>query len=117
MSRVEFDAVYAFNYSKRAGTAAAALDDDVSPEKKRERITKLLSMQDGISVRKNAAYLGKEFRALVEGESKVAGMYTARTDTNKLVHIPSAEQYIGQFVKIKITETGAYDLFGEIINK
>ncbi len=117
INKVRFDMVYSFLYSRRDGTVAARMDGAVPDDKKAERMKMLLCAQEVISREKNIPYIGGCFRALVESVSKKGeeNTYTARTDTNKLVHFKSDTSRIGEFVTVKINGTGAFDLFGEEI--
>ncbi|MBR2343492.1 MAG: tRNA (N6-isopentenyl adenosine(37)-C2)-methylthiotransferase MiaB [Clostridia bacterium] len=115
LRRVRFDAVYAFIYSKRRGTPAAEMENQVPENVKHERINKLLKIQEEISEEQNAAYLGRTVRVLVEKEINKRGqkMLSGRSDTNKPVHITGAKYDIGEFAYVKITEVGAFDLYAE----
>ncbi len=116
LREVRFDAVYSFIYSRRVGTRAADFDGQISPEVKDERMKRLLDMQTEISLEKNLHYVGKTVRVLVDSRSKRGedSIYTARTPQNKLVHFASDIDVIGEFIYVKITSAGAFDLFGEI---
>ena len=116
LREVRFDMVYSFLYSPREGTRAAKMQDVVHRDVKNERMKRLLAEQDVISYEANLPYVGGRYRVLVESESKkVAGVYTARTDSNKLVHFKSANAPIGRFVEVEIEKAGAFDLFAKEI--
>lgn len=116
LRKVRFDMVYSFLYSPRIGTRAAKMIDVVDPEIKDNRMKRLLEEQDIISYESNLPYVGKVCRVLVESESKKAkGVYTARTNSNKLVHFKSDKNPIGRFVTVEIEKAGAFDLFANEI--
>ena len=117
LQNVRFDMVYSFIYSVREGTRAAGMDCQIPYDVKSERMTRLLDLQRQISHEKNLPYVDRIERVLVDSISKNGGpnTYTARTATNKLVHFDSDENHIGEFVNLKITRAGAFDLFGEKI--
>jgi tRNA-2-methylthio-N6-dimethylallyladenosine synthase len=116
--RAQFDAAYCFVYSKRAGTVAAKMQDQVPDEIKSERIQKLISLQNDVSVRKNEELIGTVQKALVDSVSKKdAGVYTARTDTNKTVHFVSDENLVGKRVLIEIEKVCAATLYGKLFKK
>ena len=119
LERVGFDMVFSFIYSKREGTRAAKMDNQVPDEIKKSRMARLLEVQCNISRAKNDQYLGRLERVIVDGVENKGdkSVYSARTSTNKLVHFESEENHIGEFVNVKITRTGAFDLFGEIERK
>lgn len=117
LERVRFDMVYSFIYSPREGTRAAAMESQIPYEIKSARMTELLEVQRDISHEKNMPYVDRVERVLVDSISKNGGpkTYTGRTATNKLVHFDSDENLIGEFINVKITRAGAFDLFGEKI--
>jgi tRNA-2-methylthio-N6-dimethylallyladenosine synthase len=115
LREARFDMVYSFIYSRREGTRAAVMADQVDDAIKSERMKRLLDLQCAISKEKNEPYLNKTLRVLVDSEDKNGDKdcYSARTMTNKLVHFKSKNNCIGEFKLIKITRIGAFDLFGE----
>ena len=117
LSEIEFDLVYAFIYSKREGTRAATLEDGLSREEKSERLSRLLSLQDEISKRKNKEYLDTTRRVLIDSQEERAGkrIVTGKTLTAKPVHIESKTAKVGEFINVKITEASVSHLFGEEI--
>ena len=114
LSRVEFDLVYAFIYSERKGTKAATLENKIPREIGTERLSRLLAMQDGISLRKNQPYFGRVERILVDSVETRDGktVYTGRTYTNKPVHFTSDNARVGDFVSVRIEKCGAFELYG-----
>ena len=119
LKTVRFDMVYSFNYSKREGTAAAKMENQVPEEIKKSRMRALLDMQCNISREINELYVGRTERVLVDGFDVRDGkrIFNARTATNKLVHFETNECPIGEFVNVKIERAGAFDLFAKIITK
>ena len=118
LKRVRFDMVFSFNYSKREGTRAATMENQVSDDVKKHRMTELLNVQSAISKEINDKYLGRVERVIVDSVDKSNGrdVYSARTLTNKLVHFESDKNMIGEFINVKITKIGAFDLFAEVEN-
>ena len=92
------------------------MENQVPDDVKKSRMARLLDVQCNISREKNDAYLGRVERVIVDGVETKNGVdiYSARTATNKLVHFESDKNHIGEFINVKITRTGAFDLFGEI---
>ncbi|MBQ0126315.1 MAG: MiaB/RimO family radical SAM methylthiotransferase, partial [Clostridiales bacterium] len=116
IKKVRYDMLFSFIYSKRDGTPAAVMDDQISDEKKSERFEKLLEAQEVIAEEKNAGEVGKVFRVLCEGESKNnPQMLTGRTEGNKIVLFDGDISNKGKFVNVKITKGAAFALYGEII--
>jgi tRNA-2-methylthio-N6-dimethylallyladenosine synthase len=115
LNTVRFDTVYSFLYSPRVGTVAAKMDDAVSREEKNDRMSRLLALQDTVSLEKNLPYEGKCVRVLTDSLKMRNGdtVYTGRTDTNKLVHFKGAETKIGEWVFVEIEKACPYDLIGK----
>jgi len=114
LREVKFDMVYAFIYSVREGTRAATMENQIPKSVKSKRISKLLEIQDEISLSLNEAYVGREVTVLCDEIEKRDGevIVKGRTDTNKLVSFTSQNPKIGKFVKVKIEKCGPYILSG-----
>ena len=117
LEQVRFDMVYSFIYSRREGTKAARMENSISEETKKARMARLLDVQCQISHEINDTYVGKTVRVLVDSFEEKGGVrvYNARTLTNKLVHFESKNAPIGEFINVKISRAGAFDLFGSEI--
>ena len=115
LEAVRFDSVYSFLYSKRSGTPAAEMPDQVPEEEKHARFDRLLEVQNRISREINEKYFGKTVELLAEGESKTdPGVLTGRTSEGKIVNFPDdGETRAGDFVNVKITKVGTWSLTGE----
>ncbi len=116
---VGFDMVYSFIYSQRKGTPAAEMEGQISDGIKGERMRRLLATADATALAKAKHYEGKILRVLVDGESKngVDGMYSGRTDQNKLVHFEAEPADVGQFRRVRIERADGYAMHGEIIRE
>ena len=115
LEAVEFDALFTFIYSPRKGTPAAELPDPLSKEEKAANFQRLVDLQNAISARKQAAYVGKTMRCLVDVLSEdPRHNLNARTAGGRLVHFSGDEALLGQFVDLKITDASTWALFGEL---
>ena len=119
LKTVRFDMVFSFIYSKREGTRAAKMENQVPEAVKKARMKELLDVQCNISAEINSEYLGRIERVLVDSYEEKDGVriYNARTATNKLVHFKSDSDLVGEFINVKIIRTGAFDLIGEVIER
>lgn len=118
LKEVEYDTIFSFIYSKRNGTPAAKMPDVMDEAQKHQNFEAMLAVQNEISKRKNDAYLGNTETVLVEGFSKNnQETLTGRTEGGKVVNFPGTKEQIGQMVKVKITKTQTWSLFGEIIEE
>ncbi len=115
VEKVRFDMAFTFIYSRRTGTPAAKMEEQVPEEVKKERLNRLMDLQNGIALENNQRLEGKVLEVLVEGESKNnPEMYCGRSRGNKLVIFPREEGIKGKLVKIKITDAQSFNLFGEL---
>jgi len=116
VEKANFEAMFTFIYSKRPGTPAAKLPDKVTREEKQERFERLTGLQNEISERKHAAYIGKTLRVLVDGEA-IDERYPlkARTNGGRLVHLTGKPELLGRFIDAEITFSNNWSLFGKAL--
>lgn len=112
---IGFDTSFSFIYSRRPGTPAAELPDDVSMEVKKERLsilqTRLLQQANAIS----HSMLGTQQVILVDGVSKKnAEEMSGRTENNRVVNFAGGKHLIGQLVDVSITEVRPNSLRGNL---
>ncbi len=118
LERVQYDNIYSFIYSKRSGTPAAAMENQIPDDIKGERFKRLLDLQTEISKRKNKEYEGQIVRGLVEGRSKTdKTKLTARTELNRLVHFEGDDSLIGTYVDLKIERADTHALYGALSSR
>ena len=116
VEQVRFDALFTFIFSPRPGTPAAKMDDPVSREEKQKWFDRLCDTQNRISEELHAAYVGRTLRCLVDGESDDARWpLTARTAGGRLVHLVGDKSAVGTYHDVKITDSNAWALFGELV--
>ena len=118
IKEIDFDQSYSFIYSKRPGTPAASLKDNVSMTEKKQRLNFLQETINELSKNKSKKMVGKEVEILVESaSSKYNNMVTGRTKNNKMINIPGNKDLIGKILDIKITELNNKSLKGEVLTK
>lgn len=88
VQEVGFDAAFTFIYSKRSGTPAAKMEGQVSLDVKKDRLNRLMEVQNLSSLHRNEEMLGKVVEVLAEGPSRNPAVWTGRTRTNKIVLWP-----------------------------
>jgi len=116
ISKVQFDGIYSFIYSKRTGTPAAKMEQVLSKEEIQRNFNRLTETQQEIGYLKNLKYLDKTYEILVEGKSKSnENMLSGRTRTGKIIHFEGNERLIGTFINVKITKVLTYYMLGEKI--
>ena len=113
--QAQFDNAFTFKYNPRSGTAAAQIEDSVSPEEKQRRLEALIELQNEITLRQNRSHIGQVWPVLVESTSKKsAEKFRGRTDTNKIVIFPAGNFKIGDIVRVKINAAEGHTLFGSV---
>lgn len=116
VEHVRYDSAFTFLYSIRKGTPAEKYENQIPEAVKHERFNRLVDAINRISGEKNAEYVGRIERVLVEGVSKNnAKALCGRTEGFKLVNFPGDKSLIGQMVDVKITEGKTFSLEGEIV--
>jgi len=114
IEKVQFDAMFTFLYSKRPGTPAEKLEDNVTRAEKQVRFERLLDMQNAISEEKHKKYIGKSVQVLVDDRSHDERYpLRARTNGGRLVHLNGTEDLIGRFLQAEITHCNSWALYGE----
>lgn len=111
VERVRFQNAFTFVYSPRAGTPAADMEQ-LPQAVKKDRITRLVALQNRISDEISLEYLGKTEEILAE-DSPRPGVLVGRTDSGRLVSFGGEKSEIGKFFNVKINENKASALFGE----
>lgn len=115
VEKCQFSSAFCFVYSKRKGTVGYNMTNIVSPEVKKERIKRLIALQNKITRQGNSKYIGNVFEILVEDvNSKYENTYCGRTDCGRLVNFKSDKNILNQFVQVKVTKGTSATLWGEI---
>lgn len=115
IKKVRFDSVFSFIYSKRNGTPAAKMENQVPDEIKHKHFDILLDVQNAISREINETYYEKVEEIMVEGLSKNNDeMMCGRTSGGKIVNFPKDDNLKnGDFINVKITKISTWSLMGE----
>ncbi len=115
VKRVKFDVIFSFIYSPRPGIKAVEFGENIPRDVALERFDRLLSLQDTVRADKMVKDVGEIYEVLVEGVSKSdPSRLSGRTRTNKLVHFTGPDKLIGQFISVRIYETLAHSMLGEL---
>ncbi len=115
--RNRFDRLGVFTYSHEENTHAYGLVDDVPAETKQDRVDEIMAVQQRISSDINQQKIGQEFKVLID--RKEGNYYVGRTEfdspeVDNEVLIEAKDLYLrqGNFVQVRITDAGEFDLFG-----
>lgn len=111
--RVRFDSAFTFIYSKRTGTPAAAMDNQISEDEIKDRFDRLLAEVQKISSKVCARDLHSAKEVLVEGiDDHVQGFLTGRLSNNTIVHFPGETSLIGKLVNVYLEESKGFYYIG-----
>lgn len=103
----KFSELHVFPYSKRTGTPAAMMDDQVEESIKEERVARLIALSDQLAKEYASKYEGELLEIIPEEFSEEAGgRLVGYTDNYLRVAIEGDESMIGQLVRVKITKAG-----------
>ena len=113
--KVRYDSVYSFIYSKRTGTPAARMENQVPEDVVKERFARLLDVIHEISTEITDAKEGEIVEALMEEvNDHDENLITGRLSSNAVVHCPGDKSLIGKICKVKLTESKGFYFMGEI---
>ena len=116
VKELRFDMAYTFIYSPRSGTPAARREDQITEEVKKERLNRLMEIQNRISYQNNQKLIGKTQKILVTGpSSRDENVYEGRTGTNKICFIDKRSDLIGEIVKVKIDSAKSWTLQATVV--
>jgi tRNA-2-methylthio-N6-dimethylallyladenosine synthase len=113
---VHFDQSFCFVYSRRPGTPAAALPDEVPLLVKQERLARLQALLDAQTLAISSAMVGGVERVLVErGAKKGQNELAGRTENNRWVNFPGPQSLLQRFVDVTVTEARPHSLRGRLL--
>ncbi len=116
VEEVGFAGAFTFIYSKREGTPAAKMDGQIDETTSKDRIMRLIDLQNSINREQSKSYQGKIVEILCEGFDDKKQMYLGRDTYGRMAYFVSEQNLTGEFVNVKITKTGGISLVGEFIN-
>ena len=109
------DSAFTFIYSKRTGTPAASMENQVPENVVKERFDRLLKEVQSIAASRCGRDCGTVQTALVEGvDEKQEGMVTGRLSNNLMVHFQGSSDLIGTIVPVRLTEAKGFYYMGEM---
>lgn len=102
VEKSDFDTAFTFIYSKRSGTPAAKMEDQVPEDVVKDRFDRLLKLVQEKGREVSSRFQGEVQEVLVETESKEKGIFTGRTQYNLLVHFPGTPDLLGKYVNVRL---------------
>ena len=117
VKKVGYEQIFMFIYSRRVGTVADKMENQIDEKVKHERFNRLKSLAEKIIEEGNKKYVGTVQKVLVEGKSKTNDkIYTGRTETNKVVNFEGNDDLVGKVIPLKIASEHMWYLKGEYEN-
>lgn len=121
IKEIKFDRMGVFAYSQEEGTPAAEFDNQIDDEVKQERLDRLMTLQQGISLELNQEKIGSRTEVIVEGYDEESFLFVGRSrgdsiDVDGKVYIASEREINpGDIVTVEILDADEYDLTGKVI--
>ena len=114
--KVRYDSAFTFIYSRRTGTPAAAMENQIPDAVIKERFDRLLKEVQRISAEKAGRHQGQTMDVLVEEvNDQTEGLVTGRLSNNSVVHFPGDGSLIGQIVPVNLKECKGFYYLGEAV--
>lgn len=117
VDKVRYDSAFTFIYSKRTGTPAAIMENQVPEDQVKHRFDRLLSLVQTAASERAEALTGRIEPVLVESiNEQNSSLVTGRLSNNSVVHLPGTAQMIGTIVHVKLTECKGFYYIGEVVS-
>lgn len=116
--KAQYSSAFCFVYSRRKGTPAYSMDNQIPYVEKQSRITRLLACQNEVTKEISKTMVGNCYEVLVEGENNhYQNTMCGRTESGRLVNFKCDVSYIGKFVTVKIDRASSATLWGTIVEE
>ena len=116
--QVRYDSAFTFIYSKRTGTPAAVMEDQIPEDVVKDRFDRLLKEVQTISKEMAERFTGNEETVLVEEKnSQMDGYVTGRLGNNHVVHFEGSEELIGKLIHVRLDECRGFYYMGTMLDK
>lgn len=113
--KVNFASAFTFVYSKREGTVAAKMPNQVPEEVSKARIMELVELINSQTRALSQTYIGKTVEILCEDYDSKRGLYMGRDEYGRMGYFASQKNLIGQFVNVRIEHANGVSLTGEVV--
>ncbi|MFG6325666.1 MAG: tRNA (N6-isopentenyl adenosine(37)-C2)-methylthiotransferase MiaB [Lachnospiraceae bacterium] len=116
--KARYDSAYTFIYSRRTGTPAAAMEEQIPKAVVKERFDRLLREVQTIANEQIKRFEGETLKALVEEKNgQLEGFVTGKLDSGITVHFKGDEDLIGRIVNVKLLEAKGFYYIGEMMRE
>ncbi|MBD7967576.1 tRNA (N(6)-L-threonylcarbamoyladenosine(37)-C(2))-methylthiotransferase MtaB [Paenibacillus gallinarum] len=118
MKAINFSEMHVFPYSKRTGTPAARMEDQVDEEVKNARVQELLQLSDSMKLAYAQKFVGDVLEVIPEGnakEGRVSGRLHGYSDNYIQMEFDGSEELVGQLCRVKMTKAGVDASEGQLV--
>ena len=112
---VRYDGSFSFIYSKRPGTPAAQIEDPITLEEKKERLSILQQKIDSLALQYSREMMGTVQRVVIDGKAQYGNLLCGRTENNRNVNFEGPDSLIGTLADVEITEVMPHSLKGKLV--
>lgn len=117
IKKVRYDNAFTFIYSKRTGTPAASMENQVPEEEVKVNFDKVLKTVQNMAKEQVGRFQGQVMDALVEEvNQQEEGLVTGRLSNNTIVHFPGDESLVGKIVNVKLEECHGFYYIGRMVD-
>ena len=116
MEKAKYMQIFGFIYSKRKGTPAEKMTNQIDTKTKKERLSRLLALKNDIINAKTAKMLGKTYEVLVESYDENKGILYGSLESGKTISFYGNKNCLGEFVDVKVVEVKKSVIYGELVN-
>lgn len=113
--KVNFASAFTFVYSKREGTRAATMENQIPEDVQKDRIVRLVELVNSLTRKKSEKYIGRTVEILCEGYDEKKGMYLGRDEFGRMGYFKSDKDEMGNFVQLKVTSANGISLYGDVV--
>lgn len=117
VKKVNYASAFTFIYSKRQGTKAATMENQIPEDVQKDRIMRLVELVNSLTRAKSETYIGRVVEILCEGYDEKKQMYLGRDEFGRMGYFSSQENEVGNFVNLKITKANGISLYGEKVEE
>lgn len=114
VEKVRYDGAFTFVYSPREGTKAAAMDGQIPADIKKDRIMRLVDIQNEINREESSKYVGSTVEILFEDYDEKKQKYMGRDERGRMAYCEYPENVVGKFAEVEIISTGGMSLIAKI---
>lgn len=115
VKEADFASAFTFVYSRRSGTKAAEMDNQIPEEVSKNRIMRLVELVNSKTREKSEKYVGKTVEILCEDYDEKKKTYLGRDEFGRMAYFPYPHNLIGKFVSVHVNSANGISLTGDVV--